>query len=96
MIIHATIPLGTSIDIYITNNYFKTEHKIYNNTKVNFQVYGRQLALKLVLNSTDPSATPLFYGFTISSIGIKYNESKFLYNRSYHLLLVQKTNIKPI
>jgi hypothetical protein len=94
VIIHAAIPFGTSIDIYITNNYFKTEYKIYNNTKVNFQVYGRQLAIKVVLKSSDPSVTPLFYGFTISSIGIKYNESKFTYNRTYHLLPSSKNEYK--
>lgn len=100
VIIHAEIPLGTSLDIYFTNNYFKTEHQIYNNTKVNFQAYGRQLALKIVLSSTDPSVTPLFYGFTISSIGISYNESKFTYNKSYHLLPSSndqdKTNLKSM
>lgn len=94
VIIHAVTPLGTSIDIYITNNYFKTEHQIYNNTKVNFQVYGRQLALKIVLSSTDPSVTPLFYGFTISSMGINYNESKFSYGKSYHLLPSSKNQTK--
>lgn len=100
VIIHAEIPLGTSIDIYFTNNYFKTEHQIYNNTKVNFQAYGRQLALKVVLSSTDPSVTPLFYGFTIKSIGINYEESKFTYNKSYHLLPNSsdddKTNLKSM
>lgn len=100
VIIHAATPIGTSIDIYITNNYFKTEHQIYNNTKVNFQVYGRQLALKIVLSSTEPSVTPLFYGFTISSIGINYNESKFTYDKSYHLLPssknLDKTNLKSM
>lgn len=94
VIIHAAIPFGTSIDIYITNNYFKTEHKIYNNTKVNFQVYGRQLAIKIVLKSTDPSVTPLFYGFTISSVGIKYNESRFFYNKTYHFLQSSKNQDK--
>ena len=94
VIILAKVPIGTSIDIYITNNYFKKEHKIYNNTKVNFQVYGRQLALKIVLKSTDPAVTPLFYGFTISSVGIKYNESKFSYNRTYHLLPSSKNEFK--
>ncbi len=92
--VNALTPLGTSIEIYITNNYFQTEYQVYNNTKVNFQDYGRQLALKIVLNSTDPSVTPLFYGFTISSIGINYNESKFTYNRSYHLLPNSKNQDK--
>ncbi|MFX1324362.1 MAG: hypothetical protein ACFE8N_05360 [Promethearchaeota archaeon] len=94
VIIHAKIPRGTSIDIYITNNYFKTEYKVYNNTKVNFQVYGRQLAIKLILNSTIPSETPLFYGFTIYSVGIAYNESKFSYNRTYHLYPSSKNEYK--
>ncbi|MFX0030624.1 MAG: LamG-like jellyroll fold domain-containing protein [Candidatus Hermodarchaeota archaeon] len=94
VIIHALTPLGTSIDIYITNNYFKTEYQAYNNTKINFQEYGRQLALKLVLSSTDPSVTPLFYGFTITSVGIKYNESKFSYPKTYHLQPSSKNEYK--
>ncbi|MBD3351698.1 MAG: hypothetical protein GF364_09460 [Candidatus Lokiarchaeota archaeon] len=64
--VYADTPTGTSLKIYVTNNYFFTEYIITNESTCEFPVIGKQLAYKIILETSDPDKTPTVKGVAVS------------------------------
>ncbi len=64
--VNASLPFSTSVQIYVTNDNFRSEVFCPNASFTTFPEAGRQITYKIVLGSTDPDQTPTIYGIQIT------------------------------
>ncbi len=67
----------TALTLSVTNNYFYTEVAAVNNTPVTLAGYGREIAYKITLSTTNPSLTPTIYAVMLNSTGAYYAATSF-------------------
>ncbi len=75
--VFADLKTDTALTLSVTNNYFYTEVSAVNNTPIALSGYGREIAYKITLSTTNTLLTPTVSAVMLNSTGAYYNATSF-------------------